>query len=110
MGIIFWLSSRPKPPFSWLADSVDWGDKLGHALIYAVLGALLWPAYSNVRQRAKRIVRVLAAAAAYGLVDEIHQLFVPGRSFDLVDLAADAVGAGIGAALMSLVLRGDKDG
>jgi VanZ family protein len=34
---------------------------------------------------------------AYGLGDEVHQLFVPGRLFDLADLAADAAGGALGS-------------
>jgi VanZ family protein len=48
-------------------------------------------------------VTVLRAAAAvvlstlYGVSDEWHQSFVPGRSPDVLDVAADAVGSTIGA-------------
>jgi VanZ family protein len=34
-----------------------------------------------------------AIAVAYGVTDEWHQSFVPGRSAELRDLAADAMGA-----------------
>jgi VanZ family protein len=34
---------------------------------------------------------------AYGVTDEWHQSFVPGRSADAIDLVADAVGAGLAA-------------
>ena len=36
-------------------------------------------------------------AAAYGLTDEIHQIFVPLRSVELADWMADAVGGLAGA-------------
>jgi VanZ family protein len=40
-------------------------------------------------------VAALAAAITivYGVTDEFHQSFVPGRSADAYDLAADAAGA-----------------
>ncbi|MGB5337658.1 MAG: VanZ family protein [Gammaproteobacteria bacterium] len=37
--------------------------------------------------------------------DELHQLFVPGRSADIFDVLADAVGGLLGAGLMVLVTR-----
>jgi VanZ family protein len=50
------------------------------------------------RVTAGRVVLTIAIAAAYGLSDEFHQRFVPGRFFDLRDLLADAIGAGLAAA------------
>lgn len=34
----------------------------------------------------------IAATVVYGVLDEIHQRFVPGRSFDVYDMIADAAG------------------
>jgi VanZ family protein len=42
-------------------------------------------------------VIAIALTTAYGATDEIHQLFVPGRSAEIYDLFADAIGGGIGA-------------
>jgi VanZ family protein len=45
---------------------------------------------------------------AWGLFDEIHQAFVPGRSADVLDLGADALGALVGTAartVLSLIFR-----
>jgi VanZ family protein len=45
-----------------------------------------------------RVVLVaVALATAYGITDEVHQAFVPGRSPDPRDVVADAVGATAGA-------------
>lgn len=35
----------------------------------------------------------------YALSDEFHQLFVPGRAFELLDIALDSLGALAGALL-----------
>jgi VanZ family protein len=37
----------------------------------------------------------------YGVSDELHQLFVPGRNCDWHDVVADAAGSLLGAALGS---------
>ena len=40
-----------------------------------------------------------SVAAGYGVTDEIHQVFVPGRTMALDDLLADAAGAFAGVVL-----------
>lgn len=76
------------------------GDKLLHCLEYAVFGFLL---FRSARVLIKGVIPAAAAAAAagilYGLTDEFHQLFVPGRQADPADWAADAVGAALGVLL-----------
>jgi hypothetical protein len=44
-------------------------------------------------------VTCVLLAVAYGITDEFHQSFVPGRSAELYDLYADAVGAIVGTAV-----------
>jgi len=41
----------------------------------------------------------------YGFLDEIHQLFIPGRECDILDWTADAIGAFIGVMLVLLLLK-----
>jgi VanZ family protein len=41
----------------------------------------------------------IVLATMYGVSDEFHQSFVPGRSPDRFDVVADCVGATIGVAL-----------
>ena len=38
-------------------------------------------------------------AMTYGLSDEFHQLFVPGRSAELYDALADTIGGFLGASI-----------
>jgi VanZ family protein len=100
-GLIFLLSSISNVP----ALPGGMSDKVAHALLYAGLGFLLARALAGGfrRQVAWRVVLVVAAfSAAYGLSDEFHQLFVPHRTFDLRDLAADVLGGATGAVLLRL--------
>jgi VanZ family protein len=103
--LIVWLSSRPNPlPFldpAWLSH-----DKLLHGAGYALLGALVAGALRRPGLRPAWVV--LAATllvAAFGASDELHQWFVPGRSCDVRDWAADVAGALAGAALAVVSLR-----
>ena len=46
------------------------------------------------------MVLILMITTAYGLTDEFHQRFVPGRTADVRDLAADTIGALFGILLV----------
>ena len=70
-------------------------DKFGHFGMFAVLGALL--AYGLYRARIRAsIAWPLVAGIAIGVIDELHQRSVPGRSSDWRDLVADAIGCALG--------------
>ena len=96
MVAIFGLSSisdLPPPPGRL-------SDKAAHALVYAVLGGLVLRAVAGARWAGVTLVTALAAAlisALYGVSDELHQRFVPGRSAEALDAAVDALSATGGA-------------
>lgn len=102
-ALLFGLSSlpagsTPTSPFSFPGD-----DKVVHAALYAVLGALL-------RVALGRTGPAIALAAAYGATDEVHQAFVPGRDADLFDWIADVVGAVVGAVSAARAWRSSRGG
>ncbi|HJK96443.1 MAG TPA: VanZ family protein [Polyangiaceae bacterium LLY-WYZ-14_1] len=105
MVAIWTVSSGPVPER--IAPTFDFGDKLFHAVGYAVL-ALLTSVGANgsvpPRRRGTRRTWLVAilVAAGYGVVDEVHQSFVPSRSSDALDALADAVGSVLGASLAHL--------
>jgi hypothetical protein len=81
-------------------------DKLGHIALYLVLGALAARALGRGRPLTPRAAALAwSATALYGLVDELHQHFVPLRSLTAADLASDILGAGLGAVLWSIFSR-----
>jgi VanZ family protein len=96
MALIFYVSSLHEAP---LPQGLS--DKSAHWLGYTGFSV------SVVRALAGGLTRRITAGTAlaavlfvigYGASDELHQMFVPGRSADLADLAADAFGAIAGAA------------
>ena len=96
MAVIFFVSSLSDPP---LPEGMS--DKGAHWLGYVGLAGTIVRALAGGWPR-RITLRVAAVAAliatAYGISDEFHQMFVPGRSADVNDLAADAIGAVAGAA------------
>jgi len=101
MGLIFWLSSQPKlPQVIFLFDGID---KLFHAGAYGVLGLLVAFAVGATTRRAAGVAVVIASL--YGVSDELHQYFVPGRSCDVFDWLADTGGAAVAVALLGVWQR-----
>jgi len=94
MALIFYLSSSFAPSLPRLPRH---SDKLLHMLAYMPLAFLLYG--SLTRSGLKKYVFIIAflAAGLYGITDEFHQSFVPGRDTDLLDLVADFTGAFIGS-------------
>ena len=94
MGTIFFLSQQPGDSLD-LPDIPDL-DKFLHASVYGVLAATtLFAIKPNIR-RANPVrvgLSVILFCILYGISDELHQAFVPGRMPDILDLLADATGA-----------------
>ena len=87
MATIFWLSSSSDAQGGfWLLELIPYGDKVAHAGAYGLLAGFFWLAL-------RRTVLPIVLSTLYGVTDELHQAFVPGRSLDVLDLVADAVGA-----------------
>lgn len=100
MAMLFVFSSWPAPPA--LPGNTDKGV---HGFLYVGLCVVVMRAVVRADWRAVSASRGAQAAIlsiAYGVTDEIHQMFVPGRSAEVADLAADA--AGVVAAAVALWL------
>ena len=79
--------------------------KCAHATEYAVLGVLiLGTAYSFSEDSGKRSMLICwCAGTAYAASDELHQLFVPGRSCQFRDVCIDSAGVLAGVLVFSLI-------
>jgi VanZ family protein len=98
MALIFAASSIPN--LKNLPGGMS--DKSGHSIGYAILAGVLLRAFAGGRLGGVTWLRGLLAivlATLYGVTDEFHQLFVPGRSADRYDVVADCLGASLGVAL-----------
>ena len=93
MATLFVLSHQPGDTLP-LPPVVNL-DKLLHLVAYTVLGLsfllALSPDWRARRPRAAAVATVLFCLA-YGLSDEFHQQFVPGRFPGADDLVADTLG------------------
>lgn len=99
---------------AWLLDSPKAFDtaeylirKCAHASEYALLGVtFVIPLKFHVGLAGKKLACVsVLAAIVYACTDEIHQLFITGRSGQLSDVGIDSLGACIGVLLCMLILQ-----
>jgi len=94
MGTIFWLSHQPGDSFN--LPRLPEIDKLCHMVVYSVLAVTVLFAFGRQRRnRRPRLVVLLTVLFClfYGISDEFHQSFVPGRSVSALDVLADCLGA-----------------
>jgi len=68
-----------------LVHSIPAFDKVAHFLFALGLGAIVEAAHGGGGRALKWVIPIVA-------LEELSQLFIPGRSFDLLDLAADIAG------------------
>ncbi len=78
---------------------------IAHMAEYAILFILLYIAVrAFISCRYRTLLLSLAVCFLYACTDEIHQYFVPGRAFELMDIGLDILGAGISAVLLLLLI------
>jgi VanZ family protein len=110
MGTIFYLSSQTGDElggllpifqlFFPLMEGLDWG----HFLAYFILALTYAWAFPGSRLTWLNKGAVVLLCLLYGVTDEFHQIFVPGRSSDWHDLRNDAIGAALAMLLLSIPL------
>lgn len=85
MGLIFFMSSQ-----TGLAGPA-WISVTGHIVEYGVLAGLFYFAFARTAgvDPFWIIIFTVILATAYGVTDEWHQSFVPGRVPDIMDVLTD---------------------
>ena len=108
-GFIYYLSSQPGMDFQPLFTLQD---KLLHALLFGMLGflgvgAMKVPVHGY---KIRQVWGIVVLVTLYGILDELHQQFVPGRTVDIYDVIANMAGGMAGAWIMYLLSkkRGNK--
>jgi VanZ family protein len=94
MGMIFFLSHQPGD----FADLSEFAgrDKLLHVIAYGLLaGAFLYGLHPFTHSSNRGVTAIIVAlfCLLFGISDEFHQSFIPGRFVSIWDVMADGVGA-----------------
>ena len=84
-------------------------DKLVHAAVYIPL-AFFFACWLTASKHRLAAVRWLppAVPCLFGLLDELHQLPIPGRSFSWWDVSADCLGVMIGWGIAAALIRAGR--
>jgi VanZ family protein len=100
------MSSR-----SGLPDINQWFpnmDKFVHFCIYLILGISVQLAILAYFSKAGRITLMISTVLfglAFGVFDEFHQSYVPGRDSSLGDLIADTVGVTLSLLFITYIIH-----
>jgi VanZ family protein len=72
-----------------------------HLLIYFFLGFLFSRSFRTDKEKSvfSRVVLISLMVITYGVLDEIHQMAVPGRDASVGDVIADGIGGVIAGVL-----------
>jgi VanZ family protein len=99
---IFILSSMPTIPLPSQYYELPSPDKLSHTALYFGLTILLCLSLSNAANpiiSERTIILSFTIGTVYGILDEVHQAFVPGRTATLIDIAFDILGTLVAIAI-----------
>lgn len=98
-GISWYLSSQEtieQMPEFWNAD------KFVHFICFG--GFCFWVSFACFIRRKRSVWLPVLIVSVYGIIDEIHQSFTPGRECSVFDWCADILGAVMGAFVFLFVL------
>ena len=82
-----------------IGAEVDLVSPLAHFCEYTVFGLLLGYALGLRMSLKQSMILAIVIASLYGITDEFHQYFVPGRTTDVLDWIVDTCGAALGSAI-----------
>jgi len=93
--------------FNGITGVIPYGDKVGHCLLY---GLLTWVMIVFTKHKVFAVKSVAiywgtAITFAFTSIEEGSQLFLSTRTFDWMDLLANAIGIGIATLTVSLSLK-----
>lgn len=104
--ILFIATTLPSTPY---VEVLEISDKLKHLSAYMILAILLslnlhfqekWKSPSKFYLSYTFIICI-----TYGVLDEIHQIFVPNRTGEFLDWVADLTGTLIGILIISIFIK-----
>jgi VanZ family protein len=106
MATIFYISSLSYIPEGPIMR--DLPALIKHAMLYTGLGILLFISFKSIKVKKYAWILAVSIAVWYGITDEIHQAFVPGRVCALEDVIANGIGSVFGASIVGFLRKNFK--
>lgn len=104
VAFIYWSSDR-----TWEGSGGDWFPGVAnfvHFVLYGgVAGFAYLAGYGFKTCAIHPVFWIWVGTAGFGLFDEIHQSFVPGRDFSLWDVVTDGAGAVFATTILGIALK-----
>lgn len=95
LAIVF-ASHQPRLPSP---EGIPFSDKFAHFGAYGLMATLWVRAFSATTTPGRAAMLGWLIASLFGVTDEFHQSFVPGRSTEVADWVADTSGAALAAVI-----------
>lgn len=95
--IIATISSIPNLPNPEIPNN-DWIsfrlDYLFHFVVFFILGAafVLWQIPGTLKFSTSTLTWIIIIGSAFAIIDEVHQLIIPGRRYNPIDMAFNLTG------------------
>lgn len=82
--------------------------KCAHVSIYFILGILIYSLLKQYKINNKKVFIIsIIFCILYAYSDEMHQLFIPGRSGELKDILIDSLGSLLGIVILKVIYEKD---
>ena len=88
--VITWCSGRS---VEGLPPTFEGSDKVVHFALYGLMATLVARVHAVARTRPLGMYAAILIVSVFGVTDELHQHFTPGRTMDVWDWVADTLGA-----------------
>jgi hypothetical protein len=105
LWIIYLANTGGHSVFFDFIRSLPYGDKLGHFCLFGLLTLILvvGSKFCSFRLGRIRIYYGVLAVTVFVVGEELSQAFIPTRTFDLIDLAADALGISLATTIAFVI-------
>jgi len=106
--VLFVATSYPTTSIPTLGVS----DKIQHMSAFFILGVLLYLTlifqnkYPKLKE--KNVLYTILIGSFYGVLDELHQILIPGRFCELLDFASDFSGLVLAIVFIILLMKVNK--
>lgn len=106
LSIVPKFNEQPKEVQDNVVESLQFiGRKSAHFIGYMILGILSTLLFLKFKNINKKSLFAFLLCVIYATSDEIHQLFVPGRTGQLKDVIIDSCGSIVGISIVLICIK-----